>query len=233
MQMLNCNDIRNEFKRKLKAKEYRVSTKSSNETRTLEIQNAVFIADEPYIIRPTKQEWLDRELEWYKNMSLNVNDIPGGAPKKWKECADTNGYINSNYGWMVFSKENYSQYDHCLAELVKDTATRQATMLFTRPSMWNDAFVDTRYDFCCTYAHQCFLNWNQEYEQYYLDYSVIMRSNDAIFGYNSDANFAKYLQTSLCNDLQEALNVTVVPGDIIWNAMSLHVYESFWKYLED
>ena len=72
------------------------------------------------IIREPNYEYFKKELEWYKTESLNVNDIQGGAPVIWKMCADELGYINSNYGWMIWSKDNYEQYKHCMKKLIED-----------------------------------------------------------------------------------------------------------------
>ena len=76
------------------------------QTKTVELQNIQFVANKDHIIRKPNYDYAQREIQWYHTMSLNVNDIPGGAPVMWKMCADSLGYINSNYGWMIFSKEN-------------------------------------------------------------------------------------------------------------------------------
>lgn len=118
-------------------------------------------------------------------MSLYVADIPGKTPVIWEQCADKNGKINSNYGWMVWSKENKDQYQHCLKSLISDPVTRQGVMLYNRPEMQEDWNKDGMHDFCCTYSVQCFLN-EAEDGTYLLDYLVFMRSNDAVFGYDND-----------------------------------------------
>lgn len=92
------------------------------------------------------------------SQSLYVKDIPGKTPVIWEQCSDDDGKINSNYGWMVFSEENGSQYQHCLENLIKDPATRNGTMIYNRPSMHDDAYAKNMHDFCCTFAVQCFLN---------------------------------------------------------------------------
>jgi hypothetical protein len=103
----NVSDIRNEFKRLLLNGEF-VTDKTG--VKTIEIINASFIADEPSIFGVVNEEWNNRELQWYKSMSLNVNDIPAPIPAIWKQVATPSGEINSNYGWCIWSEDNGRQY---------------------------------------------------------------------------------------------------------------------------
>ena len=132
MQYFKVADIRKEFK-DLKSREEYVIDKSG--VKLLEIINANFIADEPTIFGSPNENYIKRELEWYKSKSLNVNEIPGGAPTIWKQVADMDGWINSNYGWCIWSSENFSQYDNVREELLKNPESRRATMIYTRPRM--------------------------------------------------------------------------------------------------
>ena len=159
-----------------------------------------------------------------------MKDIPGDTPKIWQACADKDGKINSNYGWCIFSDENGSQYDHCLNRLLDDHHTREACMIYTRPSMQVDCNSNGMHDFMCTYSTQVFLNKINEFG-YDLDYTVFMRSNDAVYGFCNDAIWAKHVRDKLVADLNSH-GLTVFPGKIIWNACSLHVYERHFKYLE-
>ena len=198
--------------------------------KTVEIQNAHFLADKDWIIREPNYDYAKREIEWYESQSLYVKDIPGDTPKIWKACADKDGKINSNYGWCIFSNENGSQYDHCLNRLLDDHHTREACMIYTRPSMQVDCNSNEMHDFMCTYSTQVFLNPINEFG-YDLDYTVFMRSNDAVYGFCNDVIWAKHVRDKLVADLNKC-GLTVFPGKIIWNAGSLHVYERHFKYLE-
>ena len=143
---------------------------------------------------------------------------------------------------MIWSKENGSQYQNCLWQLINDPVTREATMIYNRPSMHVDATANHKHDFCCTYAVQCFLNpiniektKENTYDLpcYALNYIVYMRSNDAIFGFDNGVLWHMHVQKKLCTDLCAALNAAVFPQNIIWHAGSLHVYERHFKYLEE
>ena len=219
-------DIRNELIRLYKANEFRIGKYG----KTVEIQNAHFLADKDWIIRKPNYDYAKREIEWYESQSLYVKDIPGGAPKIWQMCADKYGKINSNYGWCIFSNENGSQYDHCLNRLLDDHHTREACMIYTRPSMQVDCNSNGMHDFMCTYSTQVFLNKINEFG-YDLDYTVFMRSNDAVYGFCNDAIWAKHVRDKIVADLNKC-GLTAFPGKIIWNAGSLHVYERHFKYLE-
>ena len=153
--MYNTEDIKQQLIVKYKAGDFRV-TKTG--VKTVELQSVQFECDKDYIIRKPNYDYASREIEWYESQSLNVNDIQGKTPAIWEQCADVNGEINSNYGWMIWSKENGLQYQNCLWQLINDPVTREATMIYNRPSMHVDATANHKHDFCCTYAVQCFLN---------------------------------------------------------------------------
>lgn len=227
--LATTEDIRNELKELYKNGIFR----EGKYGKTVEIQNAHFIADKDWIIREPNYDYAKREIEWYESQSLYVKDIPGKVPKIWEMCADKDGKINSNYGWCIWSKENGLQYENCIGRLLDDPHTREACMIYTRPSMQVDCNSNGMHDFMCTYATQVFLNEvRTDTNTYELDYTVFMRSNDAIFGYNSDRYFASYVQSKMVDDLI-AKGFNVIKGDIIWNASSLHVYERHFKLLED
>lgn len=219
-------DIRDELKRLYKEGIFR----EGKYGKTVEIQNAHFLADKDWIIREPNYDYAKREIEWYESQSLYVKDIPGDVPKIWQMCADKYGKINSNYGWCIFSNENGSQYDHCLNRLLDDHHTREACMIYTRPSMQVDCNSNGMHDFMCTYSTQVFLNPINEFG-YDLDYTVFMRSNDSVYGFCNDVIWAKHVRDKLVADLNKC-GLTVFPGKIIWNAGSLHVYERHFKYLE-
>lgn len=189
--------------------------------KTIEIIGATFVADQDYVIRKPAYAYIERELEWYKSQSLNVNDIPGETPQIWKDIASTEGQINSNYGWCIYSEDNGNQYKHVLRELKSNPNSRRATMLYNRPSMHLDYNRDGMSDFMCTYANTFYIR-DGKLESHYL-----MRSNDAVFGYNNDVAWAKHVQQELAADLG------VQVGNIVWTASNFHVYERHFNFIEE
>lgn len=222
---MNTKDILKVFKDKYRRGEFRVIGNAVQQSKTIEIQNANFIADKDWIVREPNYEYFERELQWYLSQSLNVNDIPGGAPMMWKACADKDGFVNSNYGWVIFSEDNGFQYESCKRKLMSDPHTREAIMIYNRPSMQTEYCANGMHDFMCTQNVQYFINERES--KTYLDCIVNIRSNDAVFGYDNDYLWFKYVLEKLATDLG------ITPGIIYWNAGSLHVYERHFKFLED
>lgn len=234
--MYNTDDILNIFKEKYRNGEFRII---GGKQKTVEIQNANFIADKDWIVREPNYEYARREIAWYDTMSLYIKDIPDKIPIIWQNVSDINGKINSNYGWCIYSEENGSQYKNCLYNLINDIHTRQGVMIYNRPSMHNDATYNHMKDFMCTFAIQCFLNECDD--GYYLRYIVYQRSSDAIFGYNTDHLWHKEVQKRLAADLENEFNKDKKDDDYIhvhcnlieFNCGSIHVYERHFHFLED
>lgn len=211
--MLNVSNIRDLFAQKYEDGEF-VLDKSG--VKCVEIINASFIANEPAIFGKVT-EYADRELAWYKSRSLNVNDIPAPVPEIWNMVSTKDGYINSNYGWCVWSKENGYQYAASVHTLKRDKDSRRACMIYIRPSMQVDYNRDGMSDFMCTYSTQQLIRNNK------LDYIVYMRSNDAVFGLRNDKFWHDHIHMEMLKDLKEKYPDLEL-GTMYWNAASLHVY---------
>lgn len=204
------SDIREYFIEELKNENFVIDKTG---VKMLELVGASFIADEETIFGPVNADYVQRELDWYKSMSLNVKDIPGKTPAIWEQVADKDGFINSNYGWCIWSEENNRQYWEVYNELLESPNSRRAVMIYTRPTMWDDYNYNGRSDFMCTNAVQ-YLIRNDE-----LEVVVQMRSNDVVFGYRNDFAWQQHVQHLL------AAAFGVTPGKIHWQVGSLHVYE--------
>lgn len=215
--MKDVSSIRESFRRKLEFKEF-VQDKSG--VKTLEIVGASFLANQSTIFGEVNKDYCQRELEWYKSQSRNVYDIPGKVPEIWKHVASPNGFINSNYGWCIWSKENVYQFAHCLNALLKDSNTRRAIMIYTRPTMQLDYNAGDMSDFMCTNTVQYLIRNDK------LHSVVSMRSNDAIFGFKNDFFWQQYVQEELVKQYNANFpDKKIVAGDIHWQCASLHIYE--------
>lgn len=193
------------------------------DSKMIELIGTTFEADEPYIFGEPNYEYIDREIEWYKNQSLNVNDIPGETPKIWKQVADKDGNINSNYGWCIYSDDNHNQFEYALCALVEDKNTRRAEMIYTRPSIQTDYNKNGMSDFICTDAVSYFIRNDT------LIAHVKMRSNDIIFGYRNDYAWQKYVLNNMASMLKRYYGH--LQTKIIWTASSFHIYERHFKLL--
>ena len=212
-------DIRNFFR-------FLRRSKNKSDNGTYEIINACFIADEPTIYGKLNEEYAKNEVDWYMSKSLSIKDLPGKIPKIWTKIADSNGKINSNYGWCIFSSENFYQFNKVIDKLENDINTRQGTMIYIRPSMHEDAIKNGMKDFMCTYGVQLIVNNKQ------LHYIVYMRSNDAIFGYKNDRYWHNVVFHMAMNRLQKKYPF-LKRGKLFWNAASLHIYPRHFYLLED
>lgn len=221
--MLTTFDIRERLKALLAAGIFTSVNREATMTEltgstTIELINANFIADEESIFGTVNREYVEREEAWYNSQSLNVNDIPGGAPAVWKAVADPDGFINSNYGWCIYSDANHAQYEHALSELIANRESRRAVTIYTRPSMWSDYNKNGRSDFMCTNAVQYLVRDGAVHS------IVQMRSNDAVFGYKNDRAWQLHVLEKMTADLNSACGTNYKVGNLYWNAGSLHVY---------
>lgn len=216
--MQRVTDIRAKLIQKYKDQDF-VTDKTG--VKTIELIGESFIADEDWIIRKPNYDYIERELEWYKSQSLFVADIPGETPAIWKQVASKNGRINSNYGYLIWSSENFNQYQKVLDELTRNPNSRRAVMIYNRPSMHYDYNTNGMSDFICTYANTFLIRDGKLISHY------LMRSNDAVFGYDNDVHWAIYVQKQLAKDLG------IECSDVIWTATNLHVYERHFKFIEE
>ncbi len=210
---MKTKDIINRFKELYKNKNF-------NDEGLLEIVGVSFIADSNTLFGIPNEEYIAKEIAWYNSKSRNIYDMHN-PPKIWMDIASTEGMINSNYGWCIYSKENYNQYYEVLLKLQKNIHTRQANMIYTRPTMHVDSIVDGMYDFMCTNAVA------YRYNKGKLDAIVQMRSNDAVFGYKNDYAWQKHVLDNLCSTLG------VDAGVIHWQVASLHIYPRHFNLLNE
>jgi thymidylate synthase len=182
----------------------------------LELIGASFLADEAAIFGEPNLEYIKKEVDWYESESLNINDIYGPdrpPPEAWTYAADPDGFINSNYGHLIYSSDYHNQYDRVLDELTMAPDGRRAMMIYNRPQIWDEYDENGKSDFICTNAVAYYIRNGR------LDCCVQMRSNDVVFGYKNDYAWQQYVLRNL------AENLNLEPGKMIWQVQNLHVYE--------
>ena len=216
--MKKTKDICNSFVKKLRKGEFVIDKTG---VKTIEIMNASFLADDEALFGVVNEGYVARELQWYLSKSRNVNDIPEPIPAIWKAVASPEGWINSNYGWCIYSVENSSQFYSCVAELKENPDSRRAIMIYTRPSMQWEYSTGGMSDFMCTNTVQYLIRKGKVHALVY------MRSNDAVFGYKNDYAWQKFVLDEVSN------NIGVPAGNIYWNVASLHVYERHFDLVEN
>lgn len=175
-------------------------------------------------VKKTNEIYCKKELSWYLSQDLNIYPQMQDVTI-WKQVADKNGFINSNYGWCIFAKENYSQYENCKNELIKNKESRRALMIYTRPSIWIDYNQDGRSDYICCISNQFFIRNNK------LISIVNFRSQDFIYGFFNDFYWKCWVYNKLYDDLK-IIYPELLIGYIDWNIGSLHCYEKHFSLLE-
>ena len=226
--MLTVKNIRAQFRQNFEDQEF-VTDRSGQ--KMIEILGASFLADEPAIFGTPNEEYIAAEIEWYKSMSTNINDIYKGEkepPAAWKMTANKNGEINSNYGYLVHAERFHNQFTNIVQELNNNAFSRRATMVYTRPSIWTEYSEQGKNDFICTNAVTYYIRDNK------LHCVVQMRSNDVVFGYKNDYAWQKYLLNEVVNEyLDWNIFDELEPGNIYWQVQNLHMYQRHFKLLYD
>lgn len=217
--LLRVANIRKYFIDELNAQRF---TSDKTGQKTIELIGASFIADEPSIFGTPSEAYIKAELEWYKSMSTNINDIHKGKepPSAWRYAANTHGEINSNYGLLIYSNKYHNQFDHVVDELTRNPDSRRACMVYNRPSIWVEYDEHGKNDFICTNAVTYYIRDRK------LHAVVQMRSNDVVFGYKNDRAWALHVMQQVC-DTYNDMNIfsdEIAVGHLIWQVQNLHVY---------
>lgn len=176
-----------------------------------EICDAVFCVEDPTQnivsnqIRKMPMRYAVGELAWYLSGSNKVKDISRFA-KKWAEISDDGETNNSAYGWRIFDKFGFNQWEHIKDLLWEDPASRQAVIHI------KDADNHPTKDVPCTVYLQFFIRDGK------LNMSTHMRSNDIWMGVPYDMFSFCFLQILL------AMELGVEVGQYTHYAGSLHIY---------
>jgi len=162
--------------------------------------------------RNWKQEYAEAEWQWYLSGDNNIaklGDLYGKVPAIWKRMADSQGNVNSNYGYQWQRGYNHkSQLDYIVGLLKDNPETRQACISIYDGKEHPDYKTDTP----CTYAVQFTILHGR------LDMCVTMRSNDLWFGFCND----QYCFSKLQKMVSDELNIE--PGVYYHFAHNMHLY---------
>lgn len=174
-------------------------------------------------IRSSNSKYVLQETDWYMSKELNIDRV--NSVKIWQDCADNNNEINSNYGYLVFGRGNFNQFDNCLKTLLNHNESRQAIIIYNRPSIHYEANSFNCKDFICT-MYQQFLIRNGK-----LETITSMRSNDCIFGTMNDIPWFHLVIKKLHIELLKN-NIDITLGKHIFIPNSWHCYERHFKILK-
>ncbi len=158
--------------------------------------------------RNWNEEYAAAEWAWYLSGDPRVTTLGklyGKIPAIWKNMADKNGEVNSNYGYQWRRND---QLENVINILEHGFDTRQAAISIYDGKEMNKYEFDTP----CTYAIQFTVVQSKLYM------SVYMRSNDLWYGFCND----QYQFASLQEMVAERLNLPV--GTYYHHAHNLHLY---------
>ena len=228
----NTSDIKHYFVNAL-AREDFIMDRSGQ--KTIELIGASFFADQPAIFGTPNKDYIEKEINWYNSQICNVNAISGKVPEAWKMSANDYGQINSNYGNIIYSDKYHHQFGRVLDELLTNIDGRRATMIYTRPSIWEEYNEDDKNDFICTNSVTYYIRDNS------LQSVVQMRSNDVVFGYKNDYAWQQYVLEELTRAYNYEYMMSAADADyrkdmkvgsITWQVQNLHVYEKHFELVK-
>lgn len=162
--------------------------------------------------RKWNPKYAEREWQWYLSQNRSVEELKKHAPI-WDKMHGGDNIVNSNYGWQ-WGRNN--QLDKTIEQLKKDKNTRQAWI-----SIFDGKEKDQyQYDTPCTLAvgfsvHPCADNE--------LNMTVLMRSNDLVYGFCNDQYCFSKLQELVASEL--GLEV----GTYYHFAHDMHIYEKHFN----
>ena len=175
---------------------------------------------------PAIEQYVNAEMRWYLSQDLNIKGHAGIEDNKiWRTVASPDGNVNSNYGWCVYSSENYDQFHCALRAICDNIFTKRASMIYSRPSIhfdWNDD-VHAHKDAICTIYTQVEIRMVDN--DYVMDYHVHMRSNDAWYGMRNDYRWHVFVMKELARRVELKTGKHIKLGFIRWFADSLHIYK--------
>lgn len=182
---------------------------------TIRLQNVGFYMACPehnHITEDWRQwnpKYAEREWNWYLSHSRDVSELQKHAPV-WKNMHGGDCQVNSNYGWLW---NRNKQLQKVIEKLENNPDTRQAWLTLYDGKEMDDYEHDT----------PCTLNIGFKILSYgdlikALDMTVLMRSNDLIFGFCND----QYCFSQLQKYVASRIGATV--GDYYHFAQDLHIY---------
>lgn len=185
-------------------------------TKALYNVNVTLMCPSCRYIRTSWRKWnksyADREWEWYLSGNRSVEEIKKHA-KIWDKMHGGDNIVNSNYGWQWMRND---QLEKCIEQLRSNPYTRQA---------WISIFDgkekdDYKYDTPCTLAIGFDIkDYGSDCRVDCLDMTVIMRSNDLIYGFCNDQYCFSMLQEMVAKELGLRM------GRYTHFAHDLHIYE--------
>lgn len=167
-----------------------------------------------------KKEWL-----WYLGADAMDSSIEQYATM-WKKLQQKDGSYYSNYGQYIFGPTtdltNQTQFEYVINTLVNDPDSRRASMSLLQPYH----LFESNSDVVCTYAI------NFTIEDCRLDMTVMMRSNDVIYGFTNDSFCFSQLYLLVFKTLENKYS-WLLKGTYTHFTNSMHVYDRHFDMINN
>ena len=176
-----------------------------------EFLNAVTILKDPTQnilksdIRKLPMRYAVGELLWYLSGNNKLDAIKKYS-KAWESLSDDGETVNSAYGYRIFEKFGFDQWEYVKDKLRQDPNSRQAVIHIKDPD-----YHPTK-DLPCTVCLQYFIRDNK------LHATTYMRSNDIWLGFPYD------VFSFTCLQILMAFKLGYEIGEYTHIAGSLHLY---------
>lgn len=165
----------------------------------------------------TSKDYVDAEMAWYLQAD-NKSTFISNFASLWESIANERGFVNSNYGHLIYSPQNCNQYDNVLKELSNDRHSRRAVMVYCPPHI----HYTGGNDYVCT-MYVSYLIRDDALHAF-----VSMRSSDLRYGVvGADLAWQIFVLRQLAQDLG------VKFGTVNWHAVSLHLYERHFNIFKE
>lgn len=159
--------------------------------------------------RNWKKSYAEREWNWYLSENRSVEELKKFAPI-WDKMHGGDNIVNSNYGWLWNRND---QLEKCIDQLKNEKGTRRAWITLYDGKEKDSYEFDTPCTMCVGFdIHGTNLNM-----------TVIMRSNDLVFGFCNDQYCFSKLQELVANKLH--LNI----GTYVHYAHDMHIYKQHFN----
>jgi len=187
----------------------------------LEVENFnhIFKPYERFINYPSRKlnlKYIKKEFLWYLKGDKYDTSITKYA-SMWKSLINKDGSINSNYGQYIFSND---MFYNVLNTLIKDRDSRRAHIAI----LSSDHLISDTKDYPCT------LGINFRIRDNKLNMSVMMRSNDGIYGLGNDLPCFSFIHEMMYVCLKTFYN-DLEYGEYYHFANSFHIYEKHFNLL--
>lgn len=203
-----------------------------------------WVATADSMIGKINEDWVRRELDWFRSGSDRLEDMEGPVPKLFQACAGWDGRVNSAYGHILFANDVLSRggldmphiplYRRIVNTILGEGyGTRHAVAIISDRDVHQLARENGRNDFICTNALNVMVDQDNR-----VHIIAQMRSMDAVFGYRADYSMWDDLMKRLIIDLNNFADTTtgsqyVTRGDITFQVANLHVYPRHFELLEE